>query len=132
MRKQLSAFLLLSLLATAGVPLLPSHAQDGQESVQARPTQLTGLLALEAKRTIVESKNGIEVIFDKPSGERLLRFTNDAAGRRMIVFVNHKKLATLRLLDPIKEGKVLLTGDLDRLAIDELLSGGATIDLALE
>lgn len=87
---------------------------------------------VEAKRTTFEGKNGIIVTFDKPSGERLLQFTTDAAGRRMIVSVNHRKLATARLLDPIKEGKMMLTGGLDRLAIEALLSGGATIDLVLE
>ena len=41
----------------------------------------------------------------------------------MIVSVNQRRLATLRLLDPIVEGKILLTGDFDRLAKEALFSG---------
>jgi hypothetical protein len=73
----------------------------------------------------VEGKDGIEIIFDKFSGERLRQFTNKAVGRRIVVFVNQRKLATLRLLDPIT------TGDMDGLAAVALLSTGAVIDLAL-
>ncbi len=129
---QVTIFILMVVvIAGANVPL-SLYAQDDHHSSQRQPTQLIGLKAVQAQRTVVEGKDGIEIIFDEPSAERLLRFTNGAAGRRIVFFVNRRKLATLRLLDPLKEGSVLLTGDLDSLAIDELFSTRASIDLALE
>ncbi|MGO9545750.1 MAG: hypothetical protein ACLPPF_13280 [Rhodomicrobium sp.] len=129
MRTRLSALLLSGLMGATSAPFLPSHAQDSQSSAQLRPTQLTGLVA---ERTIIEGKDGIDLTFDKPSAGRLLRFTNDAVGRRVTVFVNHRKLGTLLVRAPIKDGKAQLTGDLDSGAGDALFSPGAVIDLALE
>jgi hypothetical protein len=50
----------------------------------------------------------------------------------MIFYLNRKKLATLRQLDPIEDGNVLMTGDLDGEAVNRLFSGGAAIDVAFE
>jgi preprotein translocase subunit SecD len=97
-----------------------------------RPAGLTGLHITKAERTIVEGKNGIDVTFDSLSAERLRQFTSDAVGRRMVVSVDQRRLATLRLLDPIVEGKILLTGNFDRLAREALLSTGAVLDLEIE
>jgi hypothetical protein len=97
-----------------------------------RPAELTGLQIVKAERTIVEGKNGIEVTFDRLTAERLRQFTSDAVGRRMVVSVNQRRLATLRLLDPIVEGKILLTGDFDRLASEALFSAGAVLNLEIE
>jgi hypothetical protein len=97
-----------------------------------RPAELTGLQIAKAERTTIEGKNGIEVTFDSLSAERLRQFTSDAVGRRMVVSVNQRRLAALRLLDPIVEGKILLTGDFDRLAREALFSAGAVLNLEIE
>jgi hypothetical protein len=97
-----------------------------------RPAELTGLQIAKAERTIIEGKNGVEVTFDSLSAERLRQFTSDAVGRRMVVSVNQRRLAALRLLDPIVEGKILLTGDFDRLAREALFSAGAVLNLEIE
>jgi hypothetical protein len=97
-----------------------------------RPAELTGLQIAKTERVIVEAKNGIEITFDEVSAERFRKFTSDAVGRRMIVSVNQRRLATLRLLDPIVEGKILLTGDLDSLATEALFSAGAVLNLKIE
>jgi hypothetical protein len=117
-------------IAVAVVSALSARAQNMPRSSQ--PTQVSGLVVVEARRTTVEGTDGIEITFDKASAERLLQFTHDAVGRRMIFFLNRRKLATLRLLDPIKDGNVVLTGDLDRAAVDKLFSGSAVIDVELE
>jgi hypothetical protein len=55
------------------------------------------------------------------------------SGSAPVVFsINRKKLATLRLLAPITDGGVLLTGDFDSLPTERLLSDGAAIDLKFE
>ncbi len=131
-RTHIFAFIALGVVL-ASAPFLPASAQDGQRSpALLRPTQITGLRAVQVKRTVVEDKAGIEVTFDKPSAERVLSFTTDAVGRRIAFFVNQRKLATLRLLDPIKEGNILLTGVLDSVASEALFSAGAVIDIAFE
>jgi hypothetical protein len=81
---------------------------------------------------MVEGKNGIEITFDKPSAERLRQFTIGAVGQRMTIFVNQRKLATLRLLDPLVDGQVLVTGHLDSKAAEGLFSPGAVVDLEIE
>jgi hypothetical protein len=113
---------------------LSLHAQDGGQVLQwsSQPTQVSGLVVAGTRRTTVEGTDGIEITFDQASAERLLRFTHDAVGRRMIFFLNRKKLATLRLLDRIEDGNVLLTGDLDSEAVNQLFSGGAVMDVAFE
>jgi hypothetical protein len=113
--------------ATAVAQFCQLRAQD-----TPRPAELTGLQIVKAERTIVEGKNGIEVTFDSLSAERLRQFASDAVGRRMVVSVNQRRLATLRLLDPIVDGKILLIGDFDRLARDALFSAGAVLNLEIE
>ena len=74
----------------------------------------------------------LEVTFDSLSAERLRQFTSDAVGRRIVVSVNQRRLATLRLLDPIVEGRILLTGDFDGFATEALFSAGAVLNLEVE
>jgi hypothetical protein len=109
-------------------------AQFSQLRAQDTPrrVELTGLQIAKAERTIVEGKNGIEITFDSLSAERLRQFTSDAVGRRIVVSVNQRRLGTLRLLDPLVEGKILLTGDLDSLAREALFSAGAVLNLEIE
>jgi preprotein translocase subunit SecD len=98
--------ILICLAAAVSLVQLPStHAEDRQ-----LPAQLSGLQIVKAERTIVEGKSGIEITFDEPSAERFRRFTSNAVGRRMVFFVNQRSLATLRLLDPLTKGNVLLNG----------------------
>jgi hypothetical protein len=113
--------------AAAVVQFSQLRAQD-----TPRPAELTGLQIAKTERTIVEGKNGIEVTFDSLSAERLRQFTSDAVGRRIVVSVNQRRLATLRLLDPIVEGRILLTGDFDGFATEALFSAGAVLNLEVE
>jgi hypothetical protein len=115
------------LAAAALAQFSQSRAQD-----TARPVELTRLQIAKAERTIVEGKNGIGITFDSLSAERLRQFTSDAVGRRIVVSVNQRRLATLRLLDPIVEGGILLTGDFDSFATEALFSPGAVLDLEIE
>jgi hypothetical protein len=116
---------LIMAMIAAVAPLPPTRAQV----VNAK---LSGLMIVEAERKSIEGKSGIEITFDKPSADRLLRFTRDAVGRHIVFIVNQRKLASLRLLDPIVDGRILLTGDLDAASREALFSAGATIDLELE
>jgi hypothetical protein len=104
-----------------------SRAQD-----TPLPAELNGLQIANAEQTVVEGKNGIGITFDSASAEQLRQFTSNAVGYRIVVFVNQRRLATLRLLDPIVEGKILLTGDLDKLAKEALFVAGAIVDLKIE
>jgi hypothetical protein len=121
------------VIAVANAPF-SLYAKDDHRSSQLRTTRLIGRIVVQPKRTVVEGKDGVEVVFDKPSADQLLRFTNDAVGHRKVFFVNRRKLATPRLLDPIKEGCVLraINWRLGCSGDDGLFSAGAGIDLALE
>jgi preprotein translocase subunit SecD len=131
--RALSRILMVATMAAALAPLLPAaYAQDSVQQTELRPTQITGLAVVHAKRTPAEGMQGIEITFDQPSGERLREFTKDAVGRRVVFSISQEKLATLRLLDPITGRGVLLTGDFDSAAVERLLSAGAAIDLKLE
>jgi hypothetical protein len=117
---------LVTASASAILIELPSAAGP-----QTNVAKVAGLVVVEVKPTMIEGKNGIEVTLDKSSAERLLRFSHGAVGKHMTFFVNQKKLATLRLLDPIENGNVLFTGDLDTAAVEDLFASGAVIDAVL-
>jgi hypothetical protein len=129
--RQFPATSFILAIAVAVVPIRPGKkSQVLPRSYQ--PTRVSGLVVTGARRRTVEGKDGIEITFNRTSAERLLGFTHGTVGRRMIFFLNRKKIATLRLLDPIEDGNVLLTGDLDSTLVNRLFSGGAVIDVALE
>jgi hypothetical protein len=126
MLPQASAFIFI-VVAAVVAQFAQLRAQD-----TPRPAELAGLLIVKTERTIVEGKNGIEITFDSHSAERLRQFTSDAVGRRIVVSVNQRRLATLRLLDPIVEGRILLTGDFDGFATEALFSPAAVLNLEIE
>jgi hypothetical protein len=122
------AAMLTALLLGAGVvPSVPTLAQSSAAAIAHR---LGGLRVVAARRVTVEGKGGIEVDFDTRSAEQLVHFTAGAVGQRVTVMVQGRKLATLRLLDPLKDGRILLTGDLDQEAV-ERLAPKAAVDLVL-
>jgi hypothetical protein len=94
--------------------------------------RLDGLRITAARHVTVEGKQGIEVDFNAESAERLRRFTANAVGRRATLNVNGRKLGTLRLLDPLTDGQILLSGDLDHEAVDALFAPDASVDLVDE
>jgi hypothetical protein len=98
----------------------------------AQPKRLTGLLVTKAQRTMADGKNGIEITFDNPSAERVRQFTSGAAALRVTVSVNQSKLGTLRLLGPLVDGNLLVTGQLDSQAVERLFSPDALVDLEIE
>jgi hypothetical protein len=118
---------LVFIVAIAIAQFSPLRAQDRQQ-----PTKLGDLRVAQAKRTTVEGKSGIEITFDRPSADRVRRFTGEAVGRSIIVEVNHRALSKLRVLDPIADGNILLTGDLDSEASEALFSRGATVNLKVQ
>jgi hypothetical protein len=95
-------------------------------------TRLTDLTIAEAERTVIEGRNGIKITFDGPSAERLRQFTRDLVGRRIVVLVNQRRLATALLLPPIVNGNTLVAGDLDSLASEALFSAGGVLTLEIE
>jgi hypothetical protein len=115
--------LLSSLIST-----VPAFAQ-GRTSTASR---LEGLRVVAARRVTVEGKSAIEVNFDAESAKRLLQFSVGAVGQRAALLVNGRKLATLRLLDPLTEGHILLSGELDREAAETLFVPRASVDLVIE
>jgi hypothetical protein len=117
-------FVLVTAAAVAAMPCSPARAQD--------KARLVALQIATAARVVVEGQNGIEVTFDQPSAERLRNFTRDAVGHHFAVFVDDRRLATLRLLDPIVDGNILLTGDLDKASSEMLFSPHAAVRLDLE
>jgi len=123
----LSLIAMTGFIGIAAAQLSGLRAQD--TACQAR---IVGLVVLKVERTTVEGQSGIEVSFDKLSAERLREFTSGAIGKRITFIVNQRKLATLRLLDPLTDGNVLLTGPLDDLAVEALFARGALVDLEVE
>ena len=110
-----SAFLTIALTFTG-----PVRAQH-----QSQPTELTGLIITKIERTRVEGQDGIEITFDARSAERLREFTSGGIGRTLEFVVDQKKLATLRVIDPLTDGNVLLTGQVDA----ALISPSATVSV---
>jgi len=119
--------ILIFTIALAIAQLSSVRAQDSQQ-----PAELKDLRVAQAKPTTVEGKNGIEIRFDGPSADRVRQFTSRAVGRSIIVLVNQRMLAKLRVLDPIEDGNILLTGDFDSEVGEALSSGGAMLDLKIE
>lgn len=95
-------------------------------------TELADLTVAKAERMVFEGRNGIKITFDGPSADRLRQFTHDLVGRRIVVLVNQRRLATARLLAPIVNGDIVLTGDLDDLASEALFSAGAVLTMEIE
>ncbi len=95
-------------------------------------TRLADLTVAKAERMVFEGRNGIKITFDGPSADRLRQFTHDLVGRRIVVLVNQRRLATARLLAPIVNGDIVLTGDLDDLASEALFSAGAVLTMEIE
>jgi hypothetical protein len=95
-------------------------------------TRLTDLTIAKAERMVFEGRNGIKITFDGPSAERLRQFTRDFVGRRIVVLVNQRRLATALLLAPIVNGNILVAGDLDSLASEALFSADAVLTLEIE
>jgi hypothetical protein len=122
--RSISFTLIAALIAIALTIIIPVRAQE-----RAHPTELTGLVVAKVERTIVEGQNGIEITFDKASAERLRQFTNGGVGQSLQFFVDQKKLAMLRLIDPLADGNVLLTGRIDNAA---LISSGASVTVKFE
>jgi hypothetical protein len=116
--------LMAVLVTIALIFIIPVRAQD-----RAQPTELTGLVVAKVERTIAEGQNGIEITFDKASAERLRQFANGGVGRNLQFVVDQKKLATLRLIDPLIDGNVLLAGQIDNPA---LISSGANVTVKFE
>jgi hypothetical protein len=113
-----------ALTTIAIISMIPVRAQE-----TVHPTELTGLIVTKVERTVVEGQDGIEVTFDKASAERLRAFTSGGVGRSLEFVVDQKKLVTLRLIDPLTDGNVLLTGHIDNAG---LISSGATVTVKLE
>jgi preprotein translocase subunit SecD len=112
------------LIAMTLASMIPVRAKD-----RAQPTELTGLVVAKVEETTVQGQNGIEITFDKASAERLRQFTNGKVGRSLEFVVDQKRLVTLRLIDPLTDGNILLTGQMDNAA---LISSGATVTVKLE
>jgi hypothetical protein len=129
-RPTVTATLAVVILGTGVLPEVSTTLAQG--STSAAVYRLDGLRVLAARRVTVEGKEGIEVDFDAQSAERLVHFTVGVVGRRVAVMVLGRRLATLRLLDPLKDGQILLTGGLDQEAADALFAHGATVDLVAE
>ena len=122
----------LIVAAVASAPLLVRTCYGQDQQTQALSIRLDGLQVTQARHTFVEGKDGIDIDLDKPSAERLRKFTNEFVGRRLVVFVNHRRLATLRLLDPVTGNGLRVTGDdLDGVVAQPVFSPGAIIDLAV-
>jgi hypothetical protein len=94
--------------------------------------QLAGLTVAQARHVTIEGKDGIEVTFDQVSAGRLLLFTRGAVGRHMIFYAGGSRLAAVRLLDPIENGNVLLTGDLNASVAKQLFAPGAIVGVELD
>jgi hypothetical protein len=122
---KLAATLMLVSTVIAAVPIF---AQDNAST----RLRLEGLRIVAARHVTVEGKSGIEIDFDGDSAKRLLQFTIGAVGRRATLIVNGQRLATLRLLDPLTDGRILLSGELDHEAADTLFAPGASVDLFVE
>ena len=112
------------LIAITVASMIPVRAKD-----RAQPTELTGLVVAKVEETTVQGQNGIEITFDKASAERLYQFTNGKVGRSLEFVVDQKRLVTLRLIDPLTDGNILLTGQIDNAA---LISSGANVTVKLE
>jgi hypothetical protein len=97
-----------------------------------RPNELTDLRIAKAERTVVEGKSGIQITFDTASAERVRQFTSGAVGSRVIVFFNKRRLASLRVLDPITDGNILLTGELGSDASEALPSATDLLSLEID
>jgi len=109
------------------------QAQGDTRSSLTSSAELTGLRAVLAKRVVVGGKEAVEIVFDEPSAERFRQFANGAVGHRIVFFVDQRKLAALRLVEPLAGAKAQLTGDFDRVALESILrSPNAVIDLKLE
>jgi hypothetical protein len=122
----LTTALFVAACIAAAVPSL------AQSSTSGAANRLDGLRVVAARRVTVEGEQGIEVNFDALSAERLLHFTVGGVGRRVTIMVRGRRLATLRLLDPLKDGHILLTGDLDSEVADMLFAPNATVEVAIE
>jgi hypothetical protein len=122
--RSVSLAFMAMLTAIALTCMVSVRAQD-----KARPGELTGLVVAKVEKTIVEGQNGIEITFDKASAERLRQFTDGSVGRILEFAVDGKKLIQLRLIDPLTDGNVLLTGHIDNTL---LISPSATVSVELE
>lgn len=108
---------------------VPTFAQSATSDPANR---LEGLRVVAARRVTVEGKQGIEVNLDALSAVRLLHFTVGGVGRRLTIMVRGRRLATLRLLDPLRDEHILLTGDLDSEVADVLCAPNAMVEVAIE
>ena len=122
--RSISLTLIAMLTAIALTSIVPARAQDGD-----RRGELTGLVVAKVERTAVEGQNGIEITFDKTSAEQLRQFTTGSVGRILEFVVDGKKLARLRLIDPLTDGNVLLTGRIDN---GVLISPSTAVSVKLE
>jgi hypothetical protein len=133
--RRIATLVAIAAAAAVGIPTLVygSYRFDRVEQSHAQSTQILGLHVAQAQRTSIEGRDGINITFDKSSAERVRQFTRDVVGRRVVVFVNQRRLATLHLLDPITGEGLLLTGDaLDGVATQALFSCDSVVDLAVE
>jgi hypothetical protein len=124
MNRRLATFIFVALAAAFFGPVSLAGAEES--------VRLTDLTIARAERVVFEGQNGIKITFDDQSSERLRQFTRDIVGRRIVVLVKQRKLATAFLLAPIVNGNIMVTGDLDSLASEALLSAYAVLTLEVE
>jgi hypothetical protein len=124
----MAMFAAMLLLVGGMAPAVPALAQSSTST----GLRLDGLRVVTARRVTVEGKQGIEVNFDAESAKLLQQFTIGAIGRHATLFLNGRRLGTLRLLDPLTDGQILLSGDLNHATVDALFAPDAIIDLVAE
>jgi len=76
--------------------------------------------------------SGIEIVFAEPSAEILKGFSRRAAGHDIDFFIDGRRIATLKLRDPIVGNSVMLTGNFSsefRKALEDAPQKGIDIKL---
>jgi hypothetical protein len=111
MRAIYCAVLLLSLVGVEAVTNSSSLGRALTEA-QTEPGFAEGAFGLRVTDVRELPRRGaIELVFDDLSAEVLRKFSQRAAGHEVDLLVNGRKIATLKLLDPIVGNAVELTGD---------------------
>jgi hypothetical protein len=111
MRAIYYAVLILSLV---GVEAMTNSSPLGRALAEAQTGLGFAEGALDLRVTDVREsprRGAIELVFDDSSAELLRKFTQRAAGHEVDLVVNGRKIATVKLRDPIVGNAVELTGD---------------------
>jgi hypothetical protein len=97
-------------LVTTALPPSWGNPAVGQSSrVETVQSKEASQLEVIAVRELPESV-GIELVFSKQSAEVLRRLSLEAAGHEVDFFLNGRKLARLKLRDPITGDGIMLSG----------------------